>query len=256
MSRLAPPPESPRPYVYVAMPLTGVDHLQRNELVGIVTEVIAPVAAELDMAVLEPARMTDPTLSAALNPGDLFEQTRSWIEQASAFISVLTGEGSVGLGVEIGTAEANHIPLIVIAPESYAISRLISGIAERQILMVDSDDPRLARARLKEALTSATRRSPISGAGVELGPAERAEVETFLLAYYRFEETTDHGRLAGEELAELRAQIETLQAQLRAPRGRRRIYVEALHSIRNIAEGLAGGGLLLAVDHVLHVVGH
>ena len=85
-----------------------------------------------------------------------------------------------------------------------------------------------------------------------LSPEEQHAVEAFLTAYRQSE---DDLPIAGEDRAELDADVATLTAQMRSPRPKRRIVRAAVGEVHRVLSGAAGSAAYDGIVKLVEVLG-
>lgn len=79
-----------------------------------------------------------------------------------------------------------------------------------------------------------------------LSAEEMRSVEVFLTEYRRAEEADDVP-VSGEERLELDAEVQTIEAQMRSPKPKRRVVKASLNEVRHLLRGASGSGLFHAI---------
>ena len=85
-----------------------------------------------------------------------------------------------------------------------------------------------------------------------LSPEEQQAVEAFLTAYRQSE---DDLPIAGDDRAELDADVDTLTAQMRSPRPKRRVVRAAVGEIHRVLNGAAGSAAYEGIVKLVEVLG-
>lgn len=121
--------------------LTGIPYLADLRRLY---ENIARICADHQISLYLPHQHTDPQLHLAPSPQEVYLRDRDAVLQ-SQLVLVYLGERSVGVGIEAAIAAEHQIPLILIAPDSAAVSRIVLGAPTVQELVTFTDQEQLPK---------------------------------------------------------------------------------------------------------------
>lgn len=154
---------------YISGALTA---LSRGVAGRMLYELLGEIAEAEGFRVYVPHRYTDPVARPAIEPHTVYEVDRQHVAGAAVVIAY-AGIPSFGVGTEVEVARESGVPVVLIAEEGRAISRILLGNPVVREVVRFTDLPDL-RARLREALQRASvERRPA-------GDAEAAVVQRFL----------------------------------------------------------------------------
>jgi len=111
---------------YLASALTGLTPEQRM-LVDHLSDLVNLVCRSLDIDLYEPRKKTDPVHHSEVRDSEVYRIDRERVIGSDLLIH-LAHFPSTGSGEELGFAFDALIPMIVIAPSSQSVSRMITGI--------------------------------------------------------------------------------------------------------------------------------
>ncbi len=108
---------------YMSGPLTGL--LQPAEIYAFY-EALALACAAQGVALYLPHQVSDPLRSPGLKPQDVYTLDRSRVAAADLVIAYV-GLPSLGVGCEIEIAGEYGVPVVLLAEQDAAVSRMIRG---------------------------------------------------------------------------------------------------------------------------------
>src|SRR5690242_3993200 len=133
--------------VYISGPLTGISNLSGSEQLKSFYEAIALECHELGLAPYLPHQNeTDPEENPDLPPREVYELDKLAVINAELVIAYV-GLASIGVGMELGWADAWGIPVILLYEKGKTISRLPRGIPDVIEIEFESYDQALKDLR-------------------------------------------------------------------------------------------------------------
>ena len=135
---------------YLASALTGLDAEQRNNLFE-VADLVTTACEELDIAVYEPRKSTDPVLHPEVTPEDVYHRDREIVLAADLVIHI-ADYASTGSGEELDFAQAALIPIVLLSHGDSVVSRMVLGIPGVKLVVTYNTLEEL-RTELRQCLT-------------------------------------------------------------------------------------------------------
>ena len=108
---------------YISGALSALDDAPRTKLFY---EVLAEIAETAGLRAYLPHRVSDPVVSADLDPRAVYEIDRAHVTGAAVLIAY-AGIPSFGVGIEVELAREHGVPVIIVAERDRPISRLLLG---------------------------------------------------------------------------------------------------------------------------------
>ena len=108
---------------YMSGPLTGLLH--PAEVTGFY-EALRDACAARGLPLYLPHRVSDPVANPGMTPQEVYALDRARVAEADLLIAYV-GLPSLGVGCEIEIAHAHGIPVVLLAEQGAAVSRMIRG---------------------------------------------------------------------------------------------------------------------------------
>ncbi len=144
------PQSAPLPLeAYLASPLTGLNSDQR-QLIFQLSDAIAQVCQEYDIALYEPRKKTDPVHHVDVEDTEVFRVDRERVLRSDLLI-FLAHYPSVGAGEELDFAYNALVPIILISHRETRVSRMVTGLPALRI-HISYTEPEELRQELHERL--------------------------------------------------------------------------------------------------------
>lgn len=119
-------PSPQRIRAYLASALTGLSREDRD-LIFDASDVVAEVCKTQGIDLYEPRKITDPVHHPHIADAEVYRLDRQTVLQ-SDLLFYLAHKPSTGAGQELIFAQDAMIPVVVIAPENSAVSRMVTGM--------------------------------------------------------------------------------------------------------------------------------
>jgi hypothetical protein len=140
---------------YISGALSAVEDAARIKLFY---ELLAEIAGAAGLRAYLPHRVTDPVVTAHLDPRAVYEIDRAHVTNAAVLIAY-AGIPSFGVGIEVELAREHAVPVIIVAERDRPISRLLLGnpAVVEVVKFADLDGLRRTLAAALAAVGSLTR---------------------------------------------------------------------------------------------------
>lgn len=126
-------PSLQRVRAYLASALTGLSTEDR-ELIFDASDVVAEVCTARGIDLYEPRKITDPVHHPHIADAEVYRMDRQKVLR-SDLLFYLAHKPSTGAGQELIFAQDAMIPVVVMAPENSAISRMVTGMPGQPIIL-------------------------------------------------------------------------------------------------------------------------
>ena len=135
---------------YLASALTGLGEEERERLFT-VSDIVAAVCEEADIAVYEPRKATDPIQHTDVPAEDVFNMDRERVLSSDLVIHI-ADYASTGAGEELDFAQAALIPILLLSHGESVVSRMVLGIPAMK-LMITYNTLEELRVELRQRVT-------------------------------------------------------------------------------------------------------
>ncbi len=146
---LHPEPRRPPLSAYLASALTGLGSHERRYIFQL-SDVIAAACEQLDIALYEPRKNTDPVHHPDVSDTDVFHIDRERVVRSDLLV-YLAHYPSTGAGEELDFAYNAMVPILVISHSDVPVSRMVTGIPGT-VVSLSYEEPEELRARLRSTL--------------------------------------------------------------------------------------------------------
>ncbi|MDQ1076213.1 MULTISPECIES: hypothetical protein [Microbacterium] len=134
---------------YLACALTGLND-EQYEHISLLSDRISMICGERDISLYQPRLFTDPVHNPDISAHDVFRLDRDKVV-ASDLLIVLSHHASFGAGQELDFAHNAMVPIIIIAPSTKRVSRMVTGIPGL-VVKIEYTDPEHLRDELSRQL--------------------------------------------------------------------------------------------------------
>jgi transcriptional regulator with XRE-family HTH domain len=132
---------------YVSGALTGAERADAHDLY----EAAAEVLRAHGLTAYVPHMATDPVMHPTIAADAVYQRDRSEVVTADLVVAFV-GRPSFGVGMELELAAAALVPILLVIPEGFRVSRMVTGGAARVYGPVSFSDTATLRTALERAL--------------------------------------------------------------------------------------------------------